>query len=179
MNTPDWKQLLEDALNLPGKLSTAYSMFHRYSLANRLWAIAQLMKRGLPIAPIASYNRWKQLGRQVKRGEKALSLFVPRLYRKKDESGEATDSKDRLVGFMVKHHWFSLDQTEGEVCQNLDDSLIEVEAESVAYLCCTTLGLPGLEASRTYIQNCTADFWGCRPDLVSRYYEAIAGYGGS
>ena len=29
----------------------------------------------------------------------------------------------------------------------------EAEAESVAYLCCATLGLPGLEESRDYIQG--------------------------
>ena len=29
----------------------------------------------------------------------------------------------------------------------------EAEAESVAYLCCATLGLPGLEESRGYIQD--------------------------
>ncbi|MFZ1547090.1 MAG: hypothetical protein WAT12_08305 [Candidatus Nitrotoga sp.] len=29
----------------------------------------------------------------------------------------------------------------------------EAEAEAVAYLCCATLGLPGLEESRDYIQG--------------------------
>jgi len=29
----------------------------------------------------------------------------------------------------------------------------EAEAESVAYLCCATLDLPGLEQSRAYIQH--------------------------
>jgi len=228
MITPDWKQLLADALTLPGRLSTAYSMFHNYSFSNRLWAMAQLEARGLPISPIASYNGWKKLGRQVKKGEKALSLLMPRMYRIKDESGESAGSQDIRMGFMVRNHWFSLDQTEGEAyapdllipdwncavaldalnlreevfsdvngnkmgysvpCEGmiavnplnplpwktrfhemahcllhteaamlsdnqvLDDSLIEIEAESVAYLCCASLGLPGLAESRGYIQH--------------------------
>lgn len=228
MHTPDWKKLLVDALTLPGRLSAAYSMFHNYSFSNRLWAMAQLEARGLPISPIASYNGWKKLGRQVKKGEKALFLLMPRMYRKKDASGALTDPEDIRMGFMVRNHWFSLDQTEGEAyepdllipewnrvaaldalglreevfsdmngnkmgysvpCEGviavnplnplpwktrfheiahcllhteaamlsddqvLDDSLIEVEAESVAYLCCASLGLPGLAESRGYIQH--------------------------
>src|SRR5690606_26776495 len=126
-----WKQLLADALTLPGRLSTAYSMFHNYSFTNRLWAMAQLEVRGLPISPIASYNGWKKLGRQVKKGEKALSLLMPRMCRKQDEFGESAGSKDIRMGFMVRNHWFSLDQTEGEA---YDPGLLIPEWNHVAAL---------------------------------------------
>jgi len=33
----------------------------------------------------------------------------------------------------------------------------EVEAESVAYICCAHLGLPGLDEARGYVQNWLAD----------------------
>ena len=39
---------------------------------------------------------------------------------------------------------------DGELLQRC---IKEAEAESVAYLCCATLDLPGLEQSRAYIQH--------------------------
>lgn len=35
---PDWVNMLKDALSVPGRLSEAYSMFHNYSLGNRILA---------------------------------------------------------------------------------------------------------------------------------------------
>jgi hypothetical protein len=37
---------------------------------------------------------------------------------------------------------------------NTEKSLREVEAECVALICCESLGLPGAEFSRGYIQHC-------------------------
>ncbi len=225
----DWNQLLHEALTMPGKLSSAYFAMHNYSLCNRVLATAQLNERGLPVSPIASFNRWKELGRKVKKGEKALALFLPIKIRKRNDASDANEETEKIPfkGFILKKFWFSMNQTEGEAyepellvpewnyatalaalgireevfsdingnkmgysvpCEGviavnplnplpwktrfhemahcllhteaamlsdgkvLDDSLIEVEAESVAYLCCSSLGLPGLEESRGYIQ---------------------------
>ena len=229
MDKPDWNALLQEALSVPGTLSKAYSVFHNYSLGNAILASIQLGERGLPLAPIASFNRWKDLGRQVKKGEKALSLIMPVTMKRKGIDGE--DQEESVLGtfmiFLLKRHWFSVDQTEGEAlspevvmpdwnkatalatldilevpfemidgnCQGyatgrsiavnpvaalphktrfhelahvilghtaehaMHDSertpkdIREVEAESVAYICCAILGLPGLMEARGYIQS--------------------------
>ena len=76
-NRANWGKLFSDALSCPGKVSEAYSVFHDYSLGNAILAAMQLTVKGLPLSPIASFNKWKQLGRCVKKGEKAIALVMP------------------------------------------------------------------------------------------------------
>ena len=239
-NKLDWNALFEQALTQPGVMSKAYSVFYEYSLGNAFLAASQLIERKLPISPIASFNKWKELGRMVKKGEKAIALVMPVTVKSKSkdegedggvntESGSNTQAKSsgRTI-FILKNNWFALCQTDGaehahEVvipkwdkaralaslgiteqdfksmsgnaqgyaipnekklainplaalpwkttfhemahcllhsaeAQMADGELLqrcikEAEAESVAYLCCATLELPGLEQSRAYIQH--------------------------
>src|ERR1700756_5870029 len=72
-----FRQLLDEAVTKPGTLMKAYSLFWNYSLGNQILALFQANRRGTPLGPIASYNRWKELGRYVKRGEKAIELCMP------------------------------------------------------------------------------------------------------
>ncbi len=231
LEKPDWSALFAEALLTPGRMSEAYSVFHDYSIGNMWLASWQLATRNLPCSPIASYKRWQELGRQVKKGEKAIALYMPITGKrhKTEGDGDDEDKEERFTFFALKHHWFSLDQTEGEPyvkevaipewdraqalsrleieeiafeklngnwqgvaypvkkqlainpmaampwkttfhemahCllhgaeTRLEDGscliekhIRECEAESVAYLCCATLGLPGLEESRGYIQD--------------------------
>ena len=220
-----WSSLLSDAVNKPGIISSAYSVFHNYSVGNQLWAWSQCLTRDIELAPLATYKKWQSLGRQVKKGEKALTLCMPVTINKKDDAGQKTG--DVFQMFTVRANWFTLSQTEGadyvnevktadwdstlalsalnisEVsfaavdgnCQGyatgrniainpvaalphktrfhelahvvlghtneitMSDSertpkdIREVEAESVAYICCSILGLKGLEESRGYIQH--------------------------
>ena len=233
-NSPDWSLLLEDALTIPGKLSQAYRVFHRYSLGNQILATLQLSWRDLPISPIASFGKWKELGRSVKKGAKALELVMPVTIKgklKTDKTAVEPESEKSGTGytvFLLKKNWFSLEQTEGadfvqepvsmnwdkkqalaslsisEVSfeevdgncqgyaipnrktvainplaampwktlfheighcilhsdegqladgQSMTTCIKEAEAEAVAYLCCATLELPGMEESRGYIQS--------------------------
>src|SRR6185437_17143540 len=76
-NKIEWTKLLEQAISEPGKINEAYRRFHGYSLGNRLWAMCQCVTRGIEPSPLASFNRWKELGRHVKKGERALSLCMP------------------------------------------------------------------------------------------------------
>jgi hypothetical protein len=46
--------------------------------------------RGLPLSPIATFGLWKALGRSVRQGEKALSLWMPITVRRRDEQVSAT-----------------------------------------------------------------------------------------
>ena len=235
-NKPDWNALFEQALTQPGVMSKAYSAFYEYSLGNAFLAASQLIARQLPISPIASYRKWLELGRQVKKGEKAIALVMPVTVKSKskdegkdgggNEAGEPPGSARTI--FILKNNWFALCQTDGaEYAQEvvtpkwdkvraldalgiteqdfssmsgnaqgyaipnekklainplaalpwkttfhemahcllhsaevqmadgemLQRCIKEAEAESVAYLCCATLELPGLEQSRAYIQH--------------------------
>jgi len=224
-NTVNWSGLLSDAVNKPGIISQAYSAFYTYSVGNQMLAYSQCVARDIPVGPIATFKRWQALGRNVKKGSKAIQLCMPVTINKKDENGDKTG--DCFQAFVLRNNWFVLEQTEGEDyahdtpspewsaelalpalditqvsfdhpdgnCQGfakgrciaispiaalphktrfhelahvilghtsegaMSDSertprdIREVEAESVAYLCCTILGLPGLDESRGYIQS--------------------------
>ena len=69
-------KLLEQAVNEPGILSNAYRQFHNYSLGNQLLAWAQCVQRGIEPGPLATFQRWKELGRYVRKGEKAITVRV-------------------------------------------------------------------------------------------------------
>ncbi len=236
---PDFQALLREALTQPGRMAECYRMFHRYSFPNALWVAAQLIERGEPLAPIASFHHWQELGRQVRKGSRALAMAMPVILKSKrkadaedkEETGEAQPQGRRI--FVVRRNWFALHHTDGETapleaqapagwdpvlalaslglervdfehfdgnCQGyalpqarqvavsplaaqplktlchemahcllhgeaerivdgveLDRSLAEVEAESVAYLVGAALGFGDLEASRGYIQAWMGD----------------------
>ncbi|MDE3178832.1 MAG: DUF1738 domain-containing protein [Acidobacteriota bacterium] len=225
-----WAALLNEAVSKPGFIHQAYSRFHNYSLGNQLLALFQCFEREITPGPLASFMKWKQLGRRVKKGEKALILCMPfscqRTRTVKKDDGTEQEEEFTYTHFTYKSHWFVLSQTDGAEyrapalpewneqkalaalkieripfedlngnCQGyarrggkiaisplaalpfktlfheLAHSLLhcaegdmadtdqtprsvgEVEAEAVALLCCESLGLPGTEFSRGYIQS--------------------------
>ncbi len=224
--------LLEQALTEPGIVSEAYRRFHRFSIGNQMLAAMQLKQKQLPLSPIASFNRWKELGRSVSKGQKAISLWMPMSIKRRDKPDvdndpAVTEESGVITLFKLAPRWFSLDQTEGEDFSeqveipqwNADSALAElditverfdfldgnvqgyavgrriavspiaeyphktrfheiahvvlghtleadcndtattprsiqeVEAESVAFLLCSILDLPGRDESRGYIQS--------------------------
>ena len=112
-----FRQLLEEAVTKPGTLMRAYSLFWNYSLGNQILAVIQANRRGIPLGPIASFNRWKELGRHVKRGEKAIELCMPvTLKRKVNETGPDGNEAEKKITFkrfVYKRNWFMLAQTDG------------------------------------------------------------------
>src|SRR5213594_2873341 len=87
------RQLLEEAVTKPGTLMKAYSLFWNYSLGNQILALFQANRRGISLGPIASFNRWKEIGRHVKRGEKAITLCMP-ITSKRKTTETAPDGQD-------------------------------------------------------------------------------------
>ena len=69
--------LLRSAVTEPGILSSAYRQFHNYSIGNQLLAWSQCLARGIQPGPMATFPRWKELGRYVRKGEKAITLCQP------------------------------------------------------------------------------------------------------
>lgn len=108
--SPSFAELLKSAVSEPGTISAAYNQFHSYSLGNQLVAWTQCLKRGLEPGPLATFPKWKELGRYVKKGEKALSLCQPVAVKRINDEGR----EDVFTRFIVKPHWFVLAQTEGE-----------------------------------------------------------------
>lgn len=108
----DWPQLMNEALTAPGNLGNTYSRFHEYSITNELLFLIQGLHE-----PMASYSRWKALGRQVKAGSRAKEVIVPVLVNEKPPEDETLDEKRervaRLVGFKVVRAVFGLSDTEG------------------------------------------------------------------
>ncbi len=112
------------------------SKFTSYSLNNTL--LISLQKPDS--TAVAGYNTWKSLGRQVKKGEKAIQILAPIIYKKKredegEEDDKASARRDKplseetekiLVGFKVVNV-FDYAQTEGEplpeIVHKLDGSV--------------------------------------------------------
>src|SRR5437879_3667204 len=88
-----FRQLLDEAVTKPGTVMKAFSLFWNYSLGNQRLALFQAAERGLTLGPIASFNRWKELGRYVKRGEKAIELCMPVTAKRtvKEQGPDGTD----------------------------------------------------------------------------------------
>jgi len=116
-----FRQLLEEAVSKPGTLMQAYSMFWNYSLGNQILALIQANRRGIPLGPIASFNRWKELGRHVKRGEKAIELCMPvtmkRTIKEQSADGNETETDVVFKRFVFRRNWFMLAQTDGQAYQ--------------------------------------------------------------
>ena len=116
---PKWSALLVEAVNKPGLIMKAYSNFHSYSLRNQLLALVQCQMRGLQPRPINTFLKWLELGRQVKRGERALTLCMPITCKRRNEDkvNDEPDSEGTFTSFVYKLRWFVLEQTEGEDLQ--------------------------------------------------------------
>lgn len=119
---PKWAELLAQAVTQPGRILEAYRCFHGYSLGNQLAALWQCAARKIEPGPIATFQKWRDLGRCVKRGEKALWLCMPVTVSGKvkdaetttDGEPETTGAKKGRTAFVWKPRWFVLAQTEGE-----------------------------------------------------------------
>jgi antirestriction protein ArdC len=111
--------LLQSAVNEPGTLSTAYRAFHNYSIGNQLLAWSQCLQRGIQPGPMATFQRWRELGRYVRRGEKAMTLCQPVTVTRTTQADEGHEQAEMMTAvvytrFVYKPRWFVLAQTEGD-----------------------------------------------------------------
>lgn len=229
-NAPDFSDLLRRAVEEPGVLSEAYRAFYDYSIGNQLLALFQCHAREIPPGPLATFKRWQDRGRHVKRGEKALTLCMPVTMKARTATGEAEQQGElplerTFTRFVYRARWFVLAQTDGTpyevpvpewdaqralaalqitevpfealdgncqgyargrevaispiaelpyktrfhevahvvlghtaeedapLAEQTSRSMREVEAEAVALICLSVLGLPGAQHCRGYIQH--------------------------
>jgi len=94
------------------------SKFHHYSMLNQLLIAAQRPDA----SRVAGFRKWQELGRQVRKGEKGMSIFAPKTRRVPvlDKAGNPVKGEDgktrydvRCVGFTTTTV-FDLEQTDGE-----------------------------------------------------------------
>jgi antirestriction protein ArdC len=84
------------------------SRFHRYSLRNTLLIAYQCPQA----THVAGFRRWLELGRCVRKGEKAIRIFAPVRYRRRDsEQTDGDEAQEQLVGFKLAAV-FDVSQTE-------------------------------------------------------------------
>src|SRR4051812_14755028 len=113
--TITWSQLLKEAVTKPGALMQAYKAFHNYSAGNQMLAWLTCVLRGITPGPIASFMGWKEKGRHVKKGEKAIALWMPitskRVVEETKDDGSVEAKTVTHTRFIMKNNWFVLSQT--------------------------------------------------------------------
>jgi antirestriction protein ArdC len=113
-NQSTFADLLERAVTDPGIVSAAYRQFHNYSIGNQLLAWSQCIQRGIQPGPLATFPKWKELGRYVRKGERAIVLCQPVSVKRTVESDHGIEDQHTFTRFVYRPHWFVLAQTEGQ-----------------------------------------------------------------
>lgn len=100
---------------------SAAARFHRYSF----WNTVAILTQAPDATRVAGYQRWRQLDRQVRRGEQGIRILAPCTYRAEDDS----DEPDRRVlrGWRVATV-FDIGQTEGNPLPEPPVTLLTGEA---------------------------------------------------
>lgn len=83
--------------------------FHEYSFRNVLLIAMQRPDA----ARVAGYRKWQELGRQVRKGEKGITILVPHIVKDRDKVNEEGTPTEKLVGFGTGYV-FDIAQTEGK-----------------------------------------------------------------
>jgi len=111
----NWGELLREAVEKPGRMLEAYTAFHNYSFGNALLALEQCTRRNLQPGPL-NYNGWLERKRQVRKGEKGITLCMP-MACKRNAQTEALPNEiaepQTCYAFRFRAYWFVLVQTEG------------------------------------------------------------------
>lgn len=113
MKNEQYEKMFELALKGEGKLLKGFSNFHNYSFGNQMWAMWQMMDRGIEVSPIATFKKWQSLGRQVQKGSKAIALLMPVTVKDKDKLGNEV----KKTVFVARNNWFAMSQTQGDDVQ--------------------------------------------------------------
>lgn len=118
---PHFADLLSRVLIEPGVVSRAYSAFHEYSLGNQILAFVQCAERGIPPGPLSTFPGWREKGRYVRKGEKAITLCQPVTVKRKPTDHpsavsalNAEQPAETFMRFICRPRWFVLAQTDGQ-----------------------------------------------------------------
>ena len=137
----NFADLLSQAISQPGTISQAYGAFHNFSLANQMAAVAQLAVRNVAIGPLATFNGWKEKGRSVAKGAKAIALCMPVTCKYKTEKADGETEEQTFSKFVWRNNWFVLAETSGQDFANevktaawdSDKALATLEINQIAF----------------------------------------------
>jgi antirestriction protein ArdC len=105
------------------------SAFHNYSFGNTMLIMCQC-----PTASrVTGYNTWKKLGRQVQKGQKAIKILAPMMFKaEKEEENDKGEKEKKEVSYMrfKSVSVFDVSQTDGEELPSLVNKL---EGETELY----------------------------------------------
>lgn len=111
----EWIMLMEEALNMEGSAGRSYNRFYEYSFLNQVLLASQGVRE-----PVATYRRWQELGRQVRKGSKAKAILRPLPFKVKNELGE---EETRVKGFKMVNCLFPVSDTDGEPLTDVEPKL--------------------------------------------------------
>jgi hypothetical protein len=69
--------------------------------------------RGIQPGPLATFPRWKDRGRFVRKGEKAITLCMPITLKRRQGHDDEQEEAEVFTRFIYRPRWFVLSQTEG------------------------------------------------------------------
>lgn len=136
-NMKEIVQSLEDGLtdlfqsNRYAEFLKTMTNFHDYSLYNTILIMMQCPEASL----VAGYKKWQTMGRQVKRGEKAITILCPCPHKVKkkvldkdgnpvlDENGKETE-KEFSIPYFRPGSVFDVSQTDGEPIETLNPKVL-------------------------------------------------------
>lgn len=99
---------MEEALTMPGQMSSVYSRFYNYSFNNQIL----LWMQGVT-EPVNTYQRWSAMNRQVLKGSKAKAILRPITIKLKDELDDKGQPR-QLTKFKLVNCLFTASETEGD-----------------------------------------------------------------
>ena len=154
-----WRELIDAALTVPGSLGATYCRFYNYSFTDQILLFMQGVSE-----PVATYKRWSEMGRQVRKGSKARAIIRPIRVRKHAEN---TDEPDQyfIKGFKLVNCLFPLSDTDGETTPppaaipewNRDVALTELAITQVPFAI-TDGNVQGYSTGRSFALNPLADY---------------------
>ena len=100
---------LLDSQNYKDYLAVA-ARFHTYSAGNCL--LIMMQRPGA--TRVAGFKAWQKLGRQVRKGERAIRIYAPMVYRARDDEAEGDDEQARRVAGFRSASVFDISQTDGD-----------------------------------------------------------------
>jgi len=102
------------------------SRFHQYSFANSLLIHAQ----NPDATRVAGYRKWQEVGRQVRKGEQAIKIFVP--FKKRIEDPDTGETEGyRVTGFGLGNV-FDVSSTDGEPLPERPNAIESTEVTDVS-----------------------------------------------
>src|SRR5918911_3163003 len=105
---------------------SAQAVFHHYSARNVFLILYQMPEA----TRVAGYTTWQRLGRQVRRGERGITIFAPAPFKQTTTDAVTGEVKEEIIPRFKTATVFDISQTDGEPLASI--KLIEVAGSAPA-----------------------------------------------